>query len=52
MRIVIDKDVSEIQLLNEAYLKTKPKYKVIAVENGEKFVYGKELLLKEVSTAI
>lgn len=43
MRIVIDKDVSEIQLLQESYEKSKPSYKVLAVENGEKFVYGTKI---------
>ena len=52
MRIVIDKDVSEIQLLNEAYKRSNKRYKVLAVENGEKFVYGKGLLLNEVSSAL
>ena len=52
MRIVIDKDISEIQLLNEAYKKSKPTYKVMAVENGEKFVYGKELSFNEARNSI
>ena len=52
MRIVIDKDISEIQLLNEAYKKSKPTYKVMAVENGEKFVYGKELSFNEARESI
>ena len=44
MRIVIDKDVSEIKLLQEAYEKRFPTYKVLAVEtDGEKFVYAKDL---------
>ena len=53
MRIVIDKDYQDIQLLNEAYEKKLPTYKVLAVESdGEKFVYGKGLLLNEVSNAL
>ena len=53
MRLVIDKDISEIQLLQEAYEKKLPTYKVLAVEaDGEKFVYGKGLLVREVSTAL
>ena len=53
MRIVIDKDFSEIQLLNEAYKKGLPTYKILAVEaDGERFVYGKGLLLKEVDESM
>ena len=53
MRIVIDKDISEIQLLQEAYEKGKPSYKVLAVENGETFVYGTKLRnIKEAVNAI
>lgn len=47
MRLIIDKDISEIQLLQEAYEKSKPSYMVMAVENGEKFVYGKKLTFNE-----
>ena len=47
MRLVIDKDISEIQVLNESWKRSKPTYKVLAVENGEKFVYGKGLTFKE-----
>ena len=53
MRIVIDKDYSERKLLQEAYEKELPTYKVLAVESdGEKFVYGKGLLVNEVSNAL
>ena len=53
MRLVIDKDVSDIQLLQEAYEKGLPTYKVLAVESdGEKFVYGKGLVVQEVSKAV
>ena len=53
MRIVIDKDYPDIQKLNEAYKKKLPSYKVLAVEaDGEKFVYGRGLLVEEVSTAL
>ena len=53
MRIVIDKDVSEIQLMQEAYEKRLPTYKVLAVEaDGEKFVYGKELMKENVVDAV
>ena len=52
MRIVIDKDISEIQTLNEAYENSKPKYKVLVIENGEKFVYGKSLKIDEAVDAI
>lgn len=52
MRLVIDKDISEIQLLQEAYEKNKPSYMVMAVENGEKFVYGKKLTINEVRNAV
>lgn len=47
MRLVIDKDYPEIQILQESYEKNKPSYKVLAVENGEKFVYGKGLKFNE-----
>lgn len=47
MRLVIDKDISEIQLLQEAYERSRPSYTVMAVENGEKFVYGKKLTFNE-----
>jgi hypothetical protein len=43
MRIVIDKDVSEVQLLQEAYEKSRPTYKVRAVNNDDKFIYAKDL---------
>ena len=52
MKIVIDKDISEIQLLQEAYEKNRPSYKVIAVENGETFVYGKQLTFNEARNAV
>lgn len=47
MRLIIDKDYPEIQLLQEAYEKQRTSYKVLAVENGEKFVYGKGLTFNE-----
>lgn len=43
MRIVIDKDVSEIQKINESWKKDRPTYKVLAVNKYDKFVYAKEL---------
>ena len=43
MRIVIDKDVSEIQMLNESWKKDRPTYKVRAVNADDKFVYAKGL---------
>lgn len=43
MRIVIDKDVSEVQLLQEAYEKKMPKFKVRAVNSDDKFIYAKDL---------
>ena len=43
MRIVIDKDVSEIQQLNESWKKDRPTYKVLAVNEDDKFVYAKGL---------
>lgn len=43
MRIVIDKDVSEIQQLNESWKKDRPTYKVLAVNKYDKFVYAKGL---------
>ena len=53
MRIVIDKDWSDIQLLQENYEKKLPAYKVLAVEStGEKFIYGRELIAQDVSSAI
>lgn len=53
MRLVIDKDYSERKLLQEAYENKLPTYKVLAVESdGEKFVYGKGLLVNEVSRAL
>ena len=52
MRLVIDKDISEIQLLQEAYEKSRPSYTVMAVENGEKFVYGKKLTFNEARETI
>ena len=52
MRIIIDKDISEIHLLNESYRKTMPTYKVVALENGEKFVYGKELAFTEATATV
>lgn len=33
MRIVIDKDISEVKLLQEAYEKKMPTYKVMAVNS-------------------
>ena len=52
MRLVIDKDISEIQLLQEAYEKSRPSYTVMAVENGEKFVYGQKLTFNEARETI
>lgn len=55
MRIVIDKDCSEIQVLNESYMGEKmlPKYKVMAVEaDGEKFVYAKGLKFDEATETV
>ena len=43
MRIVIDKDVSEIQLLQESWEKSKPTYKVVATNESDEFVYAKGL---------
>lgn len=43
MKIVIDKDVSEVKLLQEAYEKKMPTYKVMAVNKDDKFVYAKDL---------
>jgi len=52
MRLIIDKDYPEIQLLQEAYEKQRTSYKVLAVENGEKFVYGKKLTFNEARETI
>ena len=55
MRIVIDKDYSEIKILNESFKGEKllPKYKVRAVEaDGEKFVYAKGLKFNEATEAV
>ena len=52
MRIVIDKDIVEVQLLQESYEKNRRSYKVFAVENGEKFVYGKKLTFDEAQDAV
>jgi hypothetical protein len=43
MRIVIDKDVSEIQKINESWKKDRPTFKVLAVNKYDKFVYAKNL---------
>ena len=43
MRIVIDKDVSEVKLLQESFEKSRPTYKVRAVNKDDKFVYAKGL---------
>lgn len=43
MRLVIDKDVSEVQLLQESWEKSKPTYKVVAVNEKDNFVYAKGL---------
>lgn len=43
MRLTLDKDIAEIQLLQESWEKSKPTYKVLAVNNEDKFVYAKEL---------
>ena len=50
MRIVIDKDVSEIQLLQESWEKSKPTYKVVATNESDEFVYAKGL--KKVTEAV
>ena len=50
MRIVIDKDVSEIQKMNESWKKDRPTYKVLAVNESDKFVYAKGL--KTVNEAV
>lgn len=47
MRIVIDKDISEVKLLQESWEKSKPTFNVIAIENDEKYVYGKKLTFNE-----
>lgn len=52
MRIELDKDISEIKLLQESWEKSRPTYKVLAIENGEKFVYGKDLRLKELDKSM
>lgn len=52
MRLVIDKDISEIKLLHESWEKSRPTYKVLAIENGEKFVYGKQLRFNEAINAV
>ena len=43
MRIVIDKDFSEVKLLQEAYEKKMPTYKVKAVNQYDRFVYATDL---------
>lgn len=50
MRIVIDKDVSEIQQMNESWKKDRPTYKVLAVNESDKFVCAKGL--KTVNEAV
>ena len=50
MRIVIDKDVSEIQKINESWKKDRPTFKVLAVNKYDKFVYAKNL--KRVDEAV
>ena len=50
MRIVIDKDMSEIQLLQESWEKSKPTYKVVAVNESDEFVYARGL--KKVTEAV
>ena len=43
MRIIIDKDISEVKLLQESFEKSRPTYKVMAVNKDDKFVYAKDL---------
>ena len=43
MRIIIDKDIPEVKLLQEAYEKSLPTYKVRAVNKNDKFIYAKDL---------
>ena len=50
MRIEIDKDISEIQLLQESWEKSKPTYKVVAVNETDRFVYAKGL--KSINEAV
>ena len=53
MRIVIDKDVSEIKLLQESFEKSRPTYKVRAVNKDDKFIYAKDLKrIDEATTAV
>ena len=53
MRIEIDKDISEIQLLQESWEKSKPSYKVVAVNETDRFVYAKDLkTIKEATDAV
>ena len=50
MRIEIDKDISEIKLLQESWEKSKPTYKVVAVNEVDRFVYAKGL--KSINEAV
>lgn len=43
MRIELDKDISEIKLLQESWEKSKPSFKVVAVNECDSFVYAKNL---------
>lgn len=43
MRIELDKDISEIKLLQESWEKSKPSFKVVAVNECDRFVYAKDL---------
>ena len=50
MRLVIDKDISEVKLLQESWEKSKPTYKVVAVNEADRFVYAKGL--KSINEAV
>ena len=50
MIIEIDKDIPEIQLLQESWEKSKPSYKVVAVNETDRFVYAKGL--KSINEAV
>lgn len=50
MRLVIDKDISEVKLLQESWEKSKPTYKVVAVNESDTFVYAKGL--KNINEAV
>jgi hypothetical protein len=50
MRLVIDKDISEVQLLQESWEKSKPTYKVLAINEKDNFAYAKGL--KSINEAV